>query len=71
MSGASAIVLALGWHIQSSGSLAGVLALICVAGVVTSIISRRAIFSRGFHPDDRGDPAIAARSRIFSTPMTI
>jgi hypothetical protein len=48
MSGASAIVLALGWHIQSSGSLAGVLALICVAGVVTSIISRRAIFSRGF-----------------------
>ena len=48
MSGVSAIVLALGWHIQSSGSLAGVLALICLAGVVTSVISRRASFLRGF-----------------------
>jgi hypothetical protein len=48
MSGVSAIVLALGWHIQSSGSLAGVLALICLAGVVASVISRRASFSRGF-----------------------
>jgi hypothetical protein len=48
MSGVSAIVLALGWHIQSSGSLAGVLALISLAGVITSVISRRASFSRGF-----------------------
>jgi hypothetical protein len=48
MSGVSAIVLALGWHIQSSGTLAGVLALISLAGVATSVISRRASFSRGF-----------------------
>jgi hypothetical protein len=48
MSGVSAIVLALGWHIQSSGALAGVLALISLAGVATSLISHRASFSRGF-----------------------
>ena len=48
MSGVSAIVLALGWHIQSSAALAGVLALICVAGAVAGVISRRASFSRGF-----------------------
>jgi hypothetical protein len=48
MSAASAIVLALGWHIQSSGALAGVLTLMCLAGVAVSLISRRAAFSRGF-----------------------
>jgi hypothetical protein len=48
MSGAGAIVLALGWHIQSSGALAGSLALISMAGVVLAAISRRVSFSRGF-----------------------
>ena len=48
ISGASAIVLGLGWHIQSSGALAGVLALISMAGVVLGAITARVSFSRGF-----------------------
>jgi len=48
MCGVSAIFLALGWHIQSSGTLAGVLALISMAGVALGAVNPRVSFSRGF-----------------------
>ncbi|MGA2439572.1 MAG: hypothetical protein ABSH08_01315 [Tepidisphaeraceae bacterium] len=46
--GESAIVLTLGWHIMSSGALAGALAIICIAGAVLGACSSRISFSRGF-----------------------
>ena len=46
--GASAIVLTLGWHIISSGALAGALAMMCIAGAVLGACSSRISFSRGF-----------------------
>jgi hypothetical protein len=46
--GTSAIVLALGWHIQSSGALAGVLSLVCLGAAAAGLVSRNASFSRGF-----------------------
>jgi hypothetical protein len=45
---ASAIFLALGWHIQSSGVLAGELVLLCIAMMVVNLIIPRMAFSRGF-----------------------
>jgi hypothetical protein len=48
MSFAGAIVLALGWHIQSSGAMAVALALISLAGVVLVAVCRGLSFSRGF-----------------------
>jgi hypothetical protein len=48
MAAASAVVLALGWHIISSGALAGALAAICMAGAVLGACSPRISFSRGF-----------------------
>ncbi len=48
MAGASAIVLALGWHILSSGALAGALAMMCIAAAVLGAFSPRISFSRGF-----------------------
>jgi len=43
-----AVFLALGLHIQSSGVLAGDLALVCICAVVLSLLVRRTEFSRGF-----------------------
>ena len=48
VAGASAIVLALGWHILTSGALAGALAMLCLAAAVLGACSRRISFSRGF-----------------------
>ncbi|MGD0138791.1 MAG: hypothetical protein ABSD28_07945 [Tepidisphaeraceae bacterium] len=48
MSAASAIVLTLGWHIITSGALAGALAVMCIAGAVLGACSSRISFSRGF-----------------------
>jgi hypothetical protein len=43
-----AVFLALGLHIQSSGVLAGDLALICICAVTISLLVHRTEFSRGF-----------------------
>jgi len=43
-----AVFLALGLHIQSSGVLAGDLALVCICAIVLSLFVRRTEFSRGF-----------------------
>ena len=65
MSGVSAVVLALGWHIQSSGALAAVLALISLAAVVLGAYQpSRRIYPR-VRANDRRDPATAPGSWIF------
>jgi hypothetical protein len=48
LAAAIAVVLAIGWHIQSSGALAGALVTICVAGIVLGAFSGRISFSRGY-----------------------
>ena len=48
MAGASAIVLALGWHILTSGALAGALAMLCITAAVLGACGGRISFSRGF-----------------------
>jgi len=48
LSVASAIFLAMGWHIQSSGAMAGAVAGMCIAGAVLGLISHRVLFARGF-----------------------
>lgn len=48
MSGAIGIELALAWHIQTSGALAGVVALIALAGIVPGAFRQALAFSRGF-----------------------
>jgi hypothetical protein len=45
---ASAVFLAMGWHIQSSGAMTGAITGMCVAGVILGAISRRVLFARGF-----------------------
>lgn len=48
IAGASAILLALGWHIQSSGAMAGALTAMSIAALVLAACSSRISFSRGF-----------------------
>jgi hypothetical protein len=45
---ASAILLAMGWHIQASGVMAGALVAMSAAGMILSIWNSRISFSRGF-----------------------
>ncbi len=45
---ASAVVLALGWHIQASGVMAGTLVAMSVAAMVFAAWNSRISFSRGF-----------------------
>jgi hypothetical protein len=48
LSATCAVVLALGWHIQSSGLMAGAIFAICCGGLVLGAFSSREFFSRGF-----------------------
>jgi hypothetical protein len=48
MSFASAIVLAMGWHIQASGVMAGTLVAMSVAAMVLAMWNSRISFSHGF-----------------------
>jgi hypothetical protein len=48
ISAASALVLALGWHIQNSGALAGAVMAMCCGGIVLGAFSSRNLFARGF-----------------------
>ena len=48
MSVASAVVLAMGWHIQASGVMAGSLVAMSVAAMVLAMWNSRISFSRGF-----------------------
>jgi hypothetical protein len=47
IAGASAVVLALGWHIQSSGTMAGALMGMSIATIVLAAWESRISFSRG------------------------
>jgi len=47
ISAAAAIVMALGWHILSSGAMAGSLAFVCLMVVILEAIGRRITFSHG------------------------
>jgi hypothetical protein len=48
LSATCAVVLALGWHIQTSGLLAGAILAMCCSGLILGAFSSRELFSRGF-----------------------
>ncbi|MGD0462512.1 MAG: hypothetical protein ABSB74_08490 [Tepidisphaeraceae bacterium] len=48
VAGASAILLAMGWHIQASGAMAGALVAMSIAAMVLATWNSRISFSRGF-----------------------
>jgi hypothetical protein len=48
LSGASAVLLAMGWHIQASGAMAGTLLAMSIAALVLAAWNGRIGFSRGF-----------------------
>ncbi len=48
LAGASAILLAMGWHIQASAAMAAALAALSVAAMVLAVWNARISFSRGF-----------------------